>query len=256
MALRFWLAGSGAGADGLACLGQWRRWIAKARPACWKALILPAIARAEAEPKPLAQPRPPLPKAPQGKKPYRVLSSRPNLSLSRTTWPRLSPAQAQHYHQAPVWAAARAQAIWATAAVRGAAVRARRRSGGQDSRNDHRPRLSPRRARRGLAIMLSSPSRWARTPPTACRIHRSSRDPAADTLTCRMVMERFRFNRPVTATGAPLDRSLGGNKAGSCELEFAALGFAARLNYERAYDRTYYPACPCPVSSWWRLAIL
>lgn len=45
--------------------------------------------------------------------------------------------------------------------------------------------------------------------PTACRIHRSSRDPAADALTCRMVMERFRFNPARDGNGRAVESIFG-----------------------------------------------
>lgn len=45
--------------------------------------------------------------------------------------------------------------------------------------------------------------------PAACRIHRPSRDPAADALTCRMVMERFRFNPARDGAGRPVESVFG-----------------------------------------------
>ncbi|NKI99030.1 TonB family protein [Novosphingobium sp. SG707] len=45
--------------------------------------------------------------------------------------------------------------------------------------------------------------------PIACRIHRPSRDPAADALTCRMVMERFRFNPARDGAGRPVESVFG-----------------------------------------------
>ena len=45
--------------------------------------------------------------------------------------------------------------------------------------------------------------------PTACRVHRPSRDSAADALTCRMVMERFRFNPARDGAGRPVESVFG-----------------------------------------------
>lgn len=45
--------------------------------------------------------------------------------------------------------------------------------------------------------------------PVACRIHRPSRDPASDALTCRMAMERFRFNPARDAAGRPVEAVFG-----------------------------------------------
>lgn len=45
--------------------------------------------------------------------------------------------------------------------------------------------------------------------PVACRIHRPSRDPAADALTCRMAMERFRFNPARDGAGRAVESVFG-----------------------------------------------
>lgn len=45
--------------------------------------------------------------------------------------------------------------------------------------------------------------------PTACRVHRPSRDPAADALTCRLSMERFRFNPAHDGQGRPVESVFG-----------------------------------------------
>ncbi|WDF72006.1 TonB family protein [Novosphingobium sp. KACC 22771] len=45
--------------------------------------------------------------------------------------------------------------------------------------------------------------------PTACRVHRPSRDPAADALTCRMAMERFRFNPARDGAGRAVESVFG-----------------------------------------------
>ncbi|WJS98459.1 TonB family protein [Novosphingobium humi] len=45
--------------------------------------------------------------------------------------------------------------------------------------------------------------------PTACRVHRPSRDPAADALTCRMAMERFRFDPARDGAGRPVESVFG-----------------------------------------------
>jgi protein TonB len=38
---------------------------------------------------------------------------------------------------------------------------------------------------------------------TACKVARASRDPAADAITCRLALERFRFRPALDANGAP-----------------------------------------------------
>ncbi|MBB3954993.1 TonB family protein [Novosphingobium sediminicola] len=45
--------------------------------------------------------------------------------------------------------------------------------------------------------------------PVACRIHRPSRDSAADALTCRMAMERFRFNPARDGAGRAVESVFG-----------------------------------------------
>lgn len=45
--------------------------------------------------------------------------------------------------------------------------------------------------------------------PTACRVHRPSRDPAADALTCRMAMERFRFDPARDGAGRAVESVFG-----------------------------------------------
>jgi len=45
--------------------------------------------------------------------------------------------------------------------------------------------------------------------PTDCRVHRPSRDPAADALTCRMAMERFRFTPARDGAGRAVESVFG-----------------------------------------------
>ncbi|MEN9683649.1 MAG: hypothetical protein RLZZ427_1400 [Pseudomonadota bacterium] len=50
-----------------------------------------------------------------------------------------------------------------------------------------------------IAITVSAEGR-----PTACRVVRASPDPAADALTCRLALERFRFRPASDAQGRPV----------------------------------------------------
>jgi protein TonB len=43
----------------------------------------------------------------------------------------------------------------------------------------------------------------------ACRVHRASRDPRADAVTCRLAVERFRFRPATNAAGEPVDSIYG-----------------------------------------------
>lgn len=45
--------------------------------------------------------------------------------------------------------------------------------------------------------------------PTACRVARASRDAAADAITCRLALERFRFKPALDANGAPVVATFG-----------------------------------------------
>lgn len=45
--------------------------------------------------------------------------------------------------------------------------------------------------------------------PTACKVARASRDGAADAITCRLAMERFRFRPALDASGAPVVATYG-----------------------------------------------
>ncbi|MFC3173088.1 energy transducer TonB [Novosphingobium bradum] len=44
---------------------------------------------------------------------------------------------------------------------------------------------------------------------SACKVARASRDPAADAITCRLAMERFRFRPALDASGAPVVAAFG-----------------------------------------------
>lgn len=45
--------------------------------------------------------------------------------------------------------------------------------------------------------------------PTACKVARASRDAAADAITCRLALERFRFRPALDANGAPVVATYG-----------------------------------------------
>jgi protein TonB len=45
--------------------------------------------------------------------------------------------------------------------------------------------------------------------PSACRVVRASRDAAANAITCRLAMERFRFRPALDASGAPIPATYG-----------------------------------------------
>jgi len=45
--------------------------------------------------------------------------------------------------------------------------------------------------------------------PTACRVHRASCDAAADAVTCRLAMQRFRFRPATDAAGNPVEAVYG-----------------------------------------------
>ena len=45
--------------------------------------------------------------------------------------------------------------------------------------------------------------------PTACKVARASRDAAADAITCRLALERFRFKPALDANGAPVVATYG-----------------------------------------------
>ena len=47
----------------------------------------------------------------------------------------------------------------------------------------------------------------------ACRIHRPSRDPAADQITCRLAQQRFRFRPATNARGEPVESTYGWRQA-------------------------------------------
>lgn len=45
--------------------------------------------------------------------------------------------------------------------------------------------------------------------PSACRVHRPSADPAADTITCKLALQRFRFKPATDANGTPIEATYG-----------------------------------------------
>ena len=49
--------------------------------------------------------------------------------------------------------------------------------------------------------------------PTACRIHRPSRDPQADAITCNLARSRFRFRPATDAGGNPVEAEFGWRQA-------------------------------------------
>ena len=49
--------------------------------------------------------------------------------------------------------------------------------------------------------------------PTACRIHRASRDADADAITCRLALERFRFRPATDGEGRPIATVYGWRQA-------------------------------------------
>ena len=88
----------------------------------------------------------------------------------------------------------------------GMATRAVKIAGDINSARDY-PRES-RDARIGdavtLALTVGTDGRVKR-----CRIHRASRDPASDQITCRLAMARFRFRPARNAGGSPVESTYG-----------------------------------------------